>query len=314
MHDVHLAQVDLNLLVGLDALLELRSVTAAARRLGLSQSAMSHQLRRLRETFEDPLLVPGKGGMVATPRAEQLQSPVRRALSELGRALRGEQVFDPRTACRTFVIACKDAVEVLGLPPMLDLISREAPGLRLDARPIDPSTVAGLQEGYVDLVIGNDIEEQFGTRIPGLCTRVISTDEAVCLVRVGHPASGDVLDLDRYLSLRHIVLCSPHSHADSVEGRVQKLGAELDVAARVSHFMTAPFAVGGSDLVVTVPRRLADHFCQLVPLQQVGLPPELAMSTDLVMSWHERFEEDAANRWLREATARLTALFDAGCG
>lgn len=310
MQDTHLAQVDLNLLVGLDALLELRSVTAAARRLGLSQSAMSHQLRRLREMFGDALLVPGKGGMVATPRADQLRSPVRRALGELGRAIRGQEGFDPTTAQRTFVIACKDVVEILGLPPMLDLISREAPGIQLDSRPIDRSTLTGLQEGYVDLVVGNDLEVRFGGRIPGLRTSVISSSEGVCLVRRGHAIVDQRLTLDRFLHLRHVVLGPEMSIPGSIEHRARELGVELDVAARVSHLMAAPFAVASSDMAVVLPRAMAYHFCSLVPVAIVPLPAELKMSTDLLMSWHERFEEDPSNKWLRQATARLTKAFD----
>lgn len=310
MHDSHLSQVDLNLLVGLDVLLELRSVSAAARQLGLSQSAMSHQLRRLRETFDDSLLVAGKGGMVATPRAEQLRAPVRRALSELGRALRGEQGFDPSTATRTFVIASKDVVEVLGLPPMLRVISLEAPGIQLDSRPIDATTPACLQEGTIDLVIGHDLEARFATRLPGLRTQIVSTDQSVCLLRQGHPAAEQAFTLDAFLALRHVIIGASFPYADSIEVRAREVGVELDIAARVSHFMAAPFAVASSDLVAVVPERIAHHFCELVPLVVVPLPEALRMSTDLVMSWHERYEEDPSNRWLREVTARLTLSFD----
>jgi DNA-binding transcriptional LysR family regulator len=310
MQSVHLSQIDLNLLVSLDSLLELRSVTSAARRLGLSQSAMSHQLRRLREMFSDPLLVAGKGGMVPTPRAEQMHAPVRRALSELGRAMQGRMEFDPRTAERTFVIASKDVVEALGLPPMLELISREAPGIHIDARPIDLATPSGLQDGNVDLVIGTDLEQRFGARFPGLRTQVVSTDETVCMMRAQHPAAGRRLDVETFLKLRHVVLAPNVVGGDPIELTVRRMGRELDVAARVSHFMTAPFAVASSDLVVTVPRRIAAYFQKLVPLTFVELPDALRSSSDLVMSWHERFEEDPANRWLRQATAKLTTLFD----
>ena len=310
MQPVHLSQIDLNLLVSLDSLLELRSVTSAARRLGLSQSAMSHQLRRLREMFDDPLLVAGKGGMVPTPRAEQMHAPVRRALAELGRAMQGRVDFDPKTAERTLVIASKDVVEALGLPPMLELVSREAPGIRIDARPIDLATPAGLQDGNVDLVIGIDLEQRFGARFPGLRTQVVSTDETVCMLRVGHPAAGEPLDVDRFLELRHVVLAADVVGGEPIEQLVRRTGRELDVAARVSHFMTAPFAVATSDLAVTVPRRIARYFQKLVPLTFVELPDALRTTSDLIMSWHERFDEDPANRWLREATAKLTTVFD----
>jgi len=205
---MQLSQIDVNLLVSLDTLLRERSVTGAAKRLGLSQSAMSHQLRRLRELFDDPILVGGRGGMVTTPLAETLEGPIRRALLDLGRAIRGELSFDPATAERTFTIATKDSVELLGLPPLLELLSREAPGIRLHGRPIGPSTFSALQEGDVDLVIGPDVEQTLGVPFPGLRRRVLSRSGHACVVRAGHPVVARAqreggLSLERYLGLRH---------------------------------------------------------------------------------------------------------------
>jgi DNA-binding transcriptional LysR family regulator len=314
MNDLHLSRVDLNLLVSLDTLLRVRSVSVAARQLGLSQSAMSHQLRRLREMFGDPLLASGKGGMVATPLAESLEGPVRRALGELGRAIRGEVGFDPRTAERTFVIATKDVVEVIGLPPLLDLISREAPGVRADVRPITSGTPAALQEGAVDLVIGPDLEAKFGARLPGVRTQALSTDDFVCIVREGHPALGGELDLETFLSLRHVVVTSDPTNDAPIEHAVHTLGRVRDVAARIAHFMSVPFVVGQSDLVATIPRRMADTFARLARLRVLSPPPSLDLpQSELVMSWHERCNEDPANRWLREVAARLSHLVDETC-
>jgi DNA-binding transcriptional LysR family regulator len=214
MQPLHLSRIDVNLLVGLDTLLRERSVTTAAKRLGLSQSAMSHQLRRLRELFDDPILVGGRGGMVTTPLADTLEGPIRRALLDLGRAIRGELSFDPATAERTFTVATTDSVELLGLPPLLELLTREAPGIGVHGRPLGPSTFTALQEGDVDLVIGPDVELALGVPFPGLRCRVLAREPSVCVVRTDHPIVArarreGALSLERFLALRHVQVLPP---------------------------------------------------------------------------------------------------------
>jgi DNA-binding transcriptional LysR family regulator len=208
----------------------------------------------------------------------------------------------------------KDVVEVIGLPPLLDLISREAPGVRADVRPITPGTPAALQEGAVDLVIGPDLEAKFGARFPGLRTQALSTDDFVCIVREGHPAVVGELDLETFLSLRHVVVTSDPTNDAAIEHAVHRLGRVRDVAAKIAHFMSVPFVVGQSDLVATIPRRMADTFARLARLRVLSPPASLDLPpSELVMSWHERCNEDPANRWLREVAARLSLLVDETC-
>jgi DNA-binding transcriptional LysR family regulator len=312
MQPIHLSRIDLNLLVSLETLLVERSVTQAARQLGLSQSAMSHQLRRLRELFDDPLLVAGKGGLVATPLAEAIAGPVRRALADLGRAIRGEVDFNPATAQRTFVIAAKDAVEILGLPALIDLIAREAPGVRADSQVLTPGTLASLQEGGIDLAIGPDLEEMYGVRFPGIRKQVLKSDVFACVVRQDHPAVHGEMTLELFLSLQHVVVLPDTRIGRSVDDELHKQGLKRKVTARISHFMSAPFVVAQSDLVAVLPRNLAEHFAMMVPLQIFATPLELPNS-ELVMTWHERFNDDPANRWLREVVARLSVQVDSRC-
>ncbi len=312
MQELHLSQIDLNLLVGLDTLLRERSVTQAAKRLGLSQSAMSHQLRRLREMFDDPLLVGGRGGMVTTPLAETLEGPVRRALLDLGRAIRGELSFDPVTAERSFTVATKDAVEILGLPPLLKMLAEEAPGIRVRGTPLGPSTLTALQEGDVDLAIGPDLEEKLGMRVPGLRRRVLSRSGWVCVLRRGHPLLARAqppvaLTLEQFLALRHVHVRPPGGDAESsvIDELLAAQGHTRDVVARVSHFISALFAVASSELVATLARSIAQDIAPMLGLQLLE-PPLPLPDTALVMTWHERFDEDPANKWLRAAMVRVT--------
>src|SRR5580692_4669265 len=153
MHALHLRALDLNLILALDALLEERSVTRAAQRLGITQSAMSHALARLRDVTGDALLVRAASGMVATARAEELGPPIRRALEGVATALRPPQAFDPKTAERRIRIGTSDYGEIVLLPRVVERIAKEAP--RLDLRVVfQGGSVAGmLRSGDVDLLL-----------------------------------------------------------------------------------------------------------------------------------------------------------------
>jgi len=310
MQSLHLSQIDLNLLVGLDTLLRERNVTRAAKRLGLSQSAMSHQLRRLREVFGDPLLVGGRGGMVTSPLAESLEGPVRRALLDLGRAIQGELSFDPATAERTFTIATTDVVELLGLPPLLELLSREAPGIRVHGRPLGPESVTGLQEGNVDLVIGADLERALGVPLPGLRRRVLARTESACVVRRGHPMLKRTQDegelrLEHYLELRHVHVEPPgETGPNAIDDALAAQDLERDVVARVSRFVSGLFMVAASDLAMTLARGIAEPLAAMLSLELLD-PPFALPDNMLVMTWHERFERDPASQWLRAAVVQV---------
>jgi len=148
-----LHRVDLNLLVALDALTRERSVTKAAERAGVTQSAMSHTLRRLRELFGDPLLVRGRGGMVLTPRAEALAVPLRSGLVSLARTLAEPQPFAPEQASRTFRIVSPDLFDALVLPTLFQRLGQQAPSIDLAVVPMPKRLTDSLETGDVDLAI-----------------------------------------------------------------------------------------------------------------------------------------------------------------
>jgi DNA-binding transcriptional LysR family regulator len=299
VRDVDLTKVNLNLLVYLDTLLSERSVTRAAHRLGITQSAMSHNLRQLREIFGDPLLVRAKGGMQPTPRAEQLVIPLRSGLQSLRRTLDGEAAFDPATSTRRFVIAAGDAAGMLLLPPLLERLQSDGPGVDIDVVPFDGRRYATqLETGEVDVAIS-----AFFPDAPSVRMRKLRPASFVCVVRDGHPAVGETLDLATWARLPH-VLVSPQGTGGPgiVDRALAKHGLERRVAVRIRYFLAAPLLVARTDLVLTTTRSLAEMFAVDLPVRLIDPPVELP-TFSIGLAWHERVAKDPANRWIRAHVA-----------
>jgi DNA-binding transcriptional LysR family regulator len=302
MQDDHGSAVDLNLLVALETLVEERNVTRAAARLGLTQSAMSHKLRRLREEFGDPLLVQGQRGMVATAAAERLLGPIRRGLREIRAGLRTAESFDPATSQRVFTVVTTDYAEFAILPKVLAYTTEHAPGVSATMREIWPGMFDALEDGSADLIVG--------TQLPpttGLVQRKIGEDGFMCAVRRGHPKVGDALDLETYLSLHHVLVApNARSPVGVVDDALAQQGRSRHIAIRVPHFLGGPFIAAQSDLCLTAPRALLLHTRDILGLRLFEPPIELP-ATRVFMVWHERASDDAGNAWLRELTARCTS-------
>ncbi|MBN8228200.1 LysR family transcriptional regulator [Corallococcus macrosporus] len=299
--EVDLSGINLNLMVALDALLQEAHVTRAAARVGLTQSAMSHALAQLRELLGDALLIRGRGGMVLTPRAEQLVAPLRRGLAELRRALRHEPPFEPATASRRFTVATRDYFGTVLLPGALELLGREAPGVDLIVQHVDNHTYPALMEtGGVDLtVVTPPVETGAGLR-----QKKLLTEDFVCVVRRDHPTVRRTLDLDTYLKLSHILISPRGDGFGAVDAVLAKRGLPpRRIALRVPYFLIAPLAVSRSDYVLTAPRRLIAAFSDAYALQ-VFPPPIPVPSFDIIQVWHERFDGDPAHQWLRGLVQR----------
>ena len=299
MHDVDLTQANLNLLVYLDTLLEERSVTKAAGRLGITQSAMSHNLRQLRDIFGDPLLVRGRGGMQATPRAEELAIPLRQGLTALRRTLDGEPAFDPATSNRRFVLAAGDAAAMLLLPRLLEQLRTAGPSVNLDVVPFESSRYAAqLETGEVDVAVS-----AFFPDAPALRMKKLRPESFVCMVRDGHPCVGETLDAATWANLPH-VLVSPQGRGGPgvVDRALAKHGLERRVAVRIRYFLAAPLLVSRTDLVLTITRSLAEMFAESLPVRLLEAPLELP-SFSLGIGWHDRVANDSANRWIRDQVA-----------
>jgi DNA-binding transcriptional LysR family regulator len=298
VHDGKLSSIDLNLLVVLEALLHERHVTRAAARVGLSQSATSHALTRLRELYGDPLLVRSGSKLALTPRAHALVPVIARALAELHGTITGEPGFEPNASERTFRLGADDYSQAMLVPPLLARLEREAPGVNLSFVH-GPNLLDQLGEGQLDLalVVGQ------GVPSPLSCQPVFS-DGFACMVRKQHPSVKTKLSLSEYLELRHVVVAPSGAPGSVVDSELERRGKQRRVALRVSSFLVAPVLVSNSDLISTGPERLARRFARIYPIKL--LPPPLPVPRfTLNMAWHARLENDPAQMWLRRVVARI---------
>lgn len=292
------SRIDLNLLVALDALLAERNVTRAARRLGLSQPALSARLARLRQVFGDPLLLPAQRGMIPTQRALELAEPLRAALETLRGVAAAAARFDPAAARLTVGIAASDYVQLAVLAPLARALAVEAPGVRLAFRALDLRTLeAQMERGEIDIA----------TTTPDLAparlrSRTLFDEHYVAIVRRDHPAVGESLDIDRFCALDHVIV-SPQGggFVGAADAALAAHGRSRRVALSVPGFLIVPEIVAASDLVALVPSRIArDPGGRF----RVFDPPVPVPGFTMTMLWHDRTAEHPAQRWLR---ARLRA-------
>lgn len=284
--------MDLNLLATLDALLAERSVTRAARRLRLSQPAVSVQLAKLRDALGDPLLIPGPRGMTPTSVAIALEGPLRVALQQLGEVVAPAR-FSPETATITWRVAASDYSAHAVVLPRLAKLRAQAPRARLAIVQQSPLHIARQAElGEIDLA--------FVTRDnapPNLKMRVLFSERYVLVGRRNHPALKRK-PTPAQLGKLEFAIVSPegggfHTPADAA---LAKLGLARDVVLSVPHFTVLTAMVASSDLVALLPERLVQGARELAVVE----PPLELAGFEMTMVWHERVHRDPAHAWLRE--------------
>jgi DNA-binding transcriptional LysR family regulator len=294
VHDV--ASVDLNLVRVLDVLLDERHLTRAGKRLGLTQSATSHALGRLRRVFGDPLFVRTSRGLAPTARAQELAEPVRDTMRALERCFRAEETFVAASALRSFSIASSDYGSFVLAPKLLERLGREAPNVDLWLRAADTAFEEQLARGDVDLVVS---PARRGELPVGIRSRQLYRERFVCLVRKRHPRVKKSIDLATWTSLRHVFIAPRGTPGGVVDETLAQLGKRRRVAMAVPHFLLAPHVVAGSDLVLTVGARVAEAFAKILPLRVLE-PPVKLPGFEVRMYWHERHHRDPAQQWFRE--------------
>lgn len=300
MNEMNLRRMDLNLLVALDVLLAHEEVGLAAEKMGISPSAMSHTLNRLREAFGDKLLIKGKGRMIKTPRAEALAEPLKKALLELQHAIRTEMGFEPQSCQSTFNIATNDYGDLILLPGLLSLTQREAPGASINASYFDPeNSTTPLETGAVELALCHPL-----SKAAGIYQQVLFDDHFYCAIRQDHPGVNQ-MDLETYLSLPHLQIAPRGETEGPVERALAKLGHQRRVALQMLNFNSAPMVLAQSDLVLTAPRRCIDEWAKIMPLSVFPCPFEMP-SFSIAMLWHERFQSHPAHQWLRDRVRILS--------
>jgi DNA-binding transcriptional LysR family regulator len=311
---------DLNLLTVFDAVFEEHSIAAASDRLSLSQSAVSHALRRLRRALSDELFIRQADGMWPTPKARQLAIPVKTALGRIARALGGEP-FDPAHAIRSFAIGASDYASTTIIPRLVGNLAISAPLVDIHVVPANRVDIVQLlEEGHIDVALG-----WFAT-VPARFGRAKLLDEdSVFVVRPGHPLTLEVPTLWRLLDFPHVVVNLLGSSVGLIDGywpergvlrRVhmemvaleapQRLGKDARIAVCVPHFWCLPPILGRCDMVASVPRALATEFVKRFGLVVIPDPdgPGLVAVEAI---WDRQQDTDPALTWLRTQIASAAA-------
>jgi len=293
---VNLASIDLNLLVALEALLEERSVGAAGRRVGLSQPAMSHALRRLRELLDDPLLVRSGTGMAPTPLAENLAPALSFALKQISDLLR-PSAFEPKTSTRNFRMGLTDEAALVVLPRLQAHLARHAPNVSLDVLPLEPGP-----EGLAALGPKLDLAITREDLLPrGFHREALFEDEAV--LALARPPRKR-LTLMPFLAGPHVAISSSPERADPVDAWLATLGRTRRISVVVPHCVLALQLVSRSDLMAVLPRSLVERFRAGLGLVAHRLPIAVDPFTQFLLH-PERMNQDPGNVWLRQVLLRL---------
>ena len=303
---VNLGRIDLNLLVHLDALLTERSVTRAAARVGIGQSAMSHNLARLRDLFSDELLTRGPEGLRLTPRAATLVEPVRTTLARIQTLVSRDEAFDPATAVRTFRLGLPDSMEILIVPALLARLREVAPGIHLWLYSIGSTPLLDtLDADELDLAIGYDVFPQGQTHHK---RRRLFTENYLCMFNAERTGIAPPISLDDYVRLPHVLtsLRPGRSVRGVVDDALEKLGLRRTVVLTTPRFLAVPSLVARAPVVVTMHARLARMFAAELGLSLSPPPVELREVT-ISLLWHASYDADPAHAWLRQLVVQLAA-------
>jgi DNA-binding transcriptional LysR family regulator len=289
----NLRQLDLNLLIALDVLITEASVTKAAEKLNMSQSAMSHALKRLRTILNDDILIRTSREMEVTPYARQISDRVRQILIEIQSTLLEQETFDPTTTNETFKIATSDYVEATIGANLLQQLNAQAPGMRIRISNLDKETVMdALDDNRLDLVIN--------AKLPLKSWHVeqdLYREEFVCVVKEDNSLTE--LSVADYVKRSHILV----SMRDDFQGKADEILKLQQQSRRVvwstSHFMAVPLLIANSNYVALLPKRMAQQCAKAMNLRL--LPPPIAMKSFTVsLVWHQRNTNNPQHQWLRQ--------------
>lgn len=288
----NLRKLDLNLLLALDVLIEETSVTKAAEKLNMSQSAMSYSLKRLRSLLDDPILVRTSRDMEATPYAREISVAIRQILTDIQNALLERDFFNPNTASEDFRIAASDYVEVTLGSELLNRLTNQAPGIRIRISNFNRETALdALDDGSIDLFI--DVS------LPCKSWHVkqeLYHEKFVCVV------DGDIsmteISLTDYLERPHILVSMRDDFQGAVDQILEQRQQTRSVIWSTAHFMAAPFLIANSDCIALLPERMAQKCAQSMGLKLLDPPIDIQGFT-IAMFWHQRNNNLPQHQWLR---------------
>jgi DNA-binding transcriptional LysR family regulator len=291
---MELHEVDLNLLVVFNQLLIERRVSKAADTLGVSQPAVSNSLAKLRRVFGDELFLRTPNGMEPTPFADQLAESIGYALAMIHSGINQRTSFEPSSAERGFTMGLTDIGEIYFLPPLIDRLRSEAPRVTLSTvRNTAVNLRDELEAGKVDLAIG--LLPQLKA---GFFQRRLFSQSYVCLMRRGHRLDKKKISLAEFSGAEHLVVVSAGTGHGKVDELLQRSGVERTIRLTVPHYVSVGHILQGSDMVATVPERLADRLVEPFGLVKVPHPAKLP-DVAINVFWHAKYHRAPANQWLR---------------
>ncbi len=290
-----IGDLDINLLLALDALLQEQNVTHAAARLNITQSALSGRLTRLRHILNDPLFVPASSGrgMTPTTHALALRPQLRHLLAQLTQFIQSAHVFDPASSKRTFRIAAMDNPAAILAPVLLPLVHAQAPSSRISFTLPDKMRVSEqLERGEIDLFIGT-----MQDATPNLIGRTLFDEEFLTAQRIDHPRGTEPLTLDRFCELDHLLISTSGGQFNGmIDETLAELGRTRHVSVSVQSYALAPLILGSTDCICTLPRRFLERFTASLDLFS---PPLVLPRFTMQLFWHPTMNADPAHRWLR---------------
>lgn len=292
MHKMNIKSLDLNLLVALKALLEEKHITRAAIRVGLSQPAMSRALARLREVFNDPLLVRGANGLDLSARANDIYQPLLNVFSEIHHIMT-PSFSQPEMMQGEITIATRDNEMVTILPQVLNCISKEAPGLTFRIISLVGDDLSPLEQNKVDFIMtGTD------SKSATLCRSILYKEDFVCLVATNNPVAQH-FTLEEFVKMNHCLVSITGFGPGLVDTILAQKGLQRKIVIMVPHFLAASYIVANTDLVVTLPRRVGLLLSQHKKITVLE-PPIKIPSFCIYLYWHIRNQNNPTHTWLRK--------------
>ncbi len=301
MASVH-NKFDMNLLPIALALYDELSVSRAARRLGMSQPAVSMALRKMRTAFNDPMFIRTARGITPTPRAHALIEVARPLFTSVQETLLADENFDPGMTSRPFVFALSDVGEMVFLPRLLERLRSAAPQATIKSISMPPDQLAvALEVGDVDLAIGYfpDLKRS------NFFQQRLFTHHFACLMRAAHPKRAARLSRDDFMTAEHAVVRAEGRSQEIFEQYLARKGIRRNIVLLTPHFLSLPIIISRSDLVATVPHAVAVYFARLSPDLTVARPPFDIGGFDVKQHWHRRFHGDSRNKWMRKQVTQL---------
>jgi DNA-binding transcriptional LysR family regulator len=304
MNRIHIEKFDLNLLTVLRAVHDEGSVTKAAERLNVTQSAISHSLRRLRHQLGDPLFVRNGAALSPTAFMKNISGPVKALLTSMEDVLSVGDAFDPRTARRRFTVGMDERLEVHTLPPLVERLIDNAPGIQFRSVRVDPRDVESqLSSGRMDAVV-----TAAALRGHELASQRVAGDELIVMLRTGHPIlRKGRLTLEAYLDSDHIAVTTASELPSDEDLALSRLSRTRRIRLWAQRYAAASTIVSRSDLLLTMPR-LYVSVVNVLDNRTVAVPFDVA-PMDYYMYWHPSNSLDAGGEWLRRELCRCFSYY-----